>query len=331
MNNRVNVWLILCAFLIIFVIIIGGYTRLLGAGLSIVEWKPIRGIIPPLTEISWQEEFNKYQTSPEFKLYNFDIDLSYFKKIYWLEYFHRLAARLIGLVYFVPLIWFRVHRKIKLNIYYLVAAFLLTGQGYIGWYMVKSGLNKDPSISHYRLALHLINAIFIYSLLLWQLLKNVYVSDKHRRCNNHLYISALILLYGQIILGAFVAGLKAGHIYNQFPLMGDSFIPPELHIYHNISFKSPVFVQFVHRCGAYLLIINILIIAYSLIKSINYRSKYIGVGLLLVLFTQFYLGVLNILLDVPLNLAILHQLDAVLLLSFLLTARAIDNKYNDTK
>jgi cytochrome c oxidase assembly protein subunit 15 len=326
-------WLMLGALLVILMIVIGGITRLTQSGLSIIHWKPISGIVPPLNEIEWLKEFEHYKSSPEFILKNSHFDLDDFKKIFFWEYIHRLLGRIIGIVFIVPFLFFAFTRKIKdprlfknLLIIFLLGAL----QGYAGWYMVQSGLTQNPNVSHYRLAIHLGLALILLSFIVWEILKLRfpiinYSYPKHHKTRNLLRV-ALGLLSIQLIYGAFMAGLKAGYVFPTFPKMGNTWIPEiittALNNYGIISLvENPISVQFIHRwLGTFLLIFIfwIFLTTRKLTISAN-QSKSIK----MVLHTttlQFVLGVLTILFSVPLYLGILHQLVAVILLTNLVIA-----------
>lgn len=323
-NNIIKYWLFSLCALIIFIIIIGGYTRLTGSGLSITEWRPVTGVILPMSDDVWIKEFDKYKQSPEFRHINFMIDLLEFKKIYITEYFHRILGRVLFLLYSLPLLYFLIKRYISTKELprYTFALILILAQGVAGWYMVKSGLINDPHVSHFRLALHLLLAVFLYTILLWQFFKcSGEIILIPARINisfiKLVAVITILILFLQIILGAFVAGLKAGLIYNQFPLMGESIIPDE--VWKNgASLYDPVFIQFIHRFGAYVVTICILLL---LIKGYELRITKLNNALFmlfLVLAIQFALGVLTLIYLVPTSLAIIHQVGAVILLTTLL-------------
>ncbi|MDP2089109.1 MAG: COX15/CtaA family protein [Flavobacteriaceae bacterium] len=320
-------WLMLGAVLVIAMIVIGGITRLTESGLSIVHWKPITGILPPLNETAWQTEFEHYQRSPEFQIKNAHFTLDDFKKIFFWEYLHRFLGRLTGIVFIIPFLYFSFTRKIKGSKLFknLLIIFLLGAlQGYAGWYMVKSGLVDNPHVSHYRLAIHLGLALILLCFIVWEILKIRipiinYVYPKHRKIRNLLRITFL-LLGTQIIFGAFMSGLKAGYVYPTFPKMGKEWLPESVTTaFQEIGLMSfienPISVQFIHRwLGASIL----LFILWVFIKS---RKEVISAGqsksIKMILHTttlQFILGVLTLLFSVPILLGILHQLVAVMLL-----------------
>jgi len=336
-NNVVSIWLGLMCFAIIVMIFIGGLTRLTESGLSMTEWHPISGIIPPMNDVSWGEEFAKYQQSPEYIKHNSSMNLEEFKSIFWLEFIHRIAGRVISLLYFLPLIFFFVKGSINKrdSVIYLLATILLAGQGLMGWYMVKSGLVMNPHVSHYRLAAHLMLAIFLYALLFWQLMKNYFdimllPIDTRIGALSFLCIISVILLFIQIAFGAFVAGLDAGLVYNSFPMMGDNFVPHEVSEARLTisSFSDPVFVQFVHRIIAYTLFVVISVLCVCGLRLQNKHFSKAIFYIFVALSLQLLAGVMVLLHNVPIFLALIHQLGAVFLLSTLLWAYFLLAKCN---
>lgn len=312
--NSVNVWLFICAFLVLIITIIGGYTRLAEAGLSIVEWNPICGAIPPLNNNHWLIEFSKYQLSPEYKLKNYGISLHDFKRIFLIEYLHRMAGRITGIVFFLPFLYFILKRKLSRKLIIQLSFIFTLGmfQAFIGWYMVKSGLKNSPHVSHYRLSLHLGIAMIIYASLIWVASP---LSDKKKglKFSKHLVWLAL-LIFIQMIIGAFVSGLKGGLIYNTFPLMGSTLFPQELWYLPPNPLDDPVFVQFVHRVFALLIFLyTVWIFFMATIKK--YNSFLLKIIFFLVC-TQCIMGIATLLLKSPWQLALLHQIVAVILLTF---------------
>ncbi len=306
-------------------VVIGGITRLTQSGLSMVEWKPIMGTLPPMSEVEWNDAFDKYKLSPEFEHFNSDFKLADFKSIFWWEYIHRLLARVIGMVFLIPFLIFLIKKKIskplrkKLIIVFCLGAF----QAVLGWFMVKSGLSKDPHVSHYRLAAHLITALILLCYIYWVAL---WVKNGEQELNKgkgsffSLSRLFLILVFIQITYGALVAGLKAGLFYNTFPLMGDSFFPETLGM--NFAdygfmgiFDSPILVQFMHRMLAYI-VVGFIIYLWIKGNKVNLQNQVkkafnlvlIAVGI------QFTLGVLTLLFVVPVSLGVIHQCGAILLL-----------------
>ncbi len=314
-------WLLTGCFLIAVMVVIGGITRLTHSGLSMVEWHMIVGSLPPITEAQWLEPFQKYQQSPEYQLKNSHFTLEEFKSIYWWEYIHRFLGRTIGLVFLLPFVfmwmrgWLTAEWKKKLIGLLLLGAF----QGVLGWYMVKSGLVKNPYVSHYRLAAHLISAFAAFGYTLWLALQIMYSGQKEpgRSLPKLLPVGFLALLVVQIIYGAFVAGLRAGYAYNTFPKMGNSWVPDDVFalqpLWQNFL-EGGAGVQFVHRCLAYLVAAMAIFMAIKaqktgLAASIHTSVKWVS-GLVAL---QFSLGVATLLLAVPVWLGVLHQFGALLL------------------
>ena len=274
-------WLVLNLILILSMIIIGGLTRLTNSGLSITEWELFTGILPPLSYSKWQEYFNLYKNIPQFQLINPDMSIEEFKIIFYWEYFHRVLGRIIGLVFIIPLLVFHYRNKIdskKILTLYTIAILIIL-QGIVGWYMVKSGLVNDVTVSHYRLSIHLSLAVIIISILFWQI-KN-YSNDKivlfyNSSKANLPYLFLIILIFLQVILGAFVSGLDAGKVYQTWPLMGSSYVPDDFlieNIKNFFDFDDHSLVQFYHRNMAYFISIYIFILIFFYFKK--KRSKFI--------------------------------------------------------
>lgn len=321
--SAIKTWLFLSAFLVLIMVAIGGFTRLSNAGLSVVEWKPVTGTIPPITSSDWQAEFDKYQTSPEYKKINSDINLGQFKYIYAIEYIHRLMGRFTVLFYLVPLIYWVYTRRITQNISsFLTIAGLFFAQGLMGWLMVKSGLIDDPHVSHFRLSAHLMLAVITFSMILWQFFRYAVPSSTGKiRCSKNEYISAVILLallFMQLALGGFVAGLNAGLIYNEFPFMGASFVPMEITSFSMDSLSDAVHVQFMHRIGGYIVFLGA--ISYALYISHCKKAQLTAFFIGFMASLQVVLGILTLIWHVPLIFALLHQLAAVILLGSILWA-----------
>ena len=329
-RRAIIIWLSLCALLVAAMVCIGGYTRLSGSGLSITSWKPIHGVLPPLNIVQWSEEFGAYQQSPQFQKVNSGMTLAEFKEIFWPEFFHRLLGRLVGAVFFLPLIVFAVRRSITQRFGWRLAGIFALGglQGLIGWLMVASGLVDDPHVSPLRLALHLSVAFTIFGTLLWAIFdvqkaapsltlppvgerEHCIPSPASRgrvREGAALFYAFFTLLCLQIILGAFMAGLHAGLVYNTWPTMNGQWLPDGL------THDHLTLVQFFHRTVAVL-------VAFSFVFWWYYNRNYVKNNRLykicavvaITLTAQFILGILTLINAVPLNLALTHQMTALLL------------------
>jgi cytochrome c oxidase assembly protein subunit 15 len=319
-------WLLLCCVMIFAMVVLGGVTRLTGSGLSMVEWDPIFGVVPPLNQDEWQEVFDKYRTSPEYQKVNMHMDVDDFKSIYWFEFAHRLLGRTIGTVFLLPFLFFLwrgwLHRPL---IPKLITMFVLGGlQGALGWYMVASGLVDNPHVSQYRLTAHLVAAFIIYGYIFWVALDLLSTQDKHlaeasrRLCFATLLFLLLVLV--TISSGGFVAGLKAGHAYNTFPLMDGKLIPETIFLleprWHNF-FENIATVQFDHRLLATLVFISGIALwgkARRLPVPLRLRAHL----LLGMIGIQVTLGISTLLLHVPVALASAHQAGALVLLTLTL-------------
>jgi cytochrome c oxidase assembly protein subunit 15 len=299
-------------------IIVGGLTRLTDSGLSITKWQLFTGVLPPLNNNQWNEYFELYKEIPEFKLQNYLMSLKEFKVIFWWEFIHRFLGRLIGIFFILPLIFFSIKlgfSKTK-NLYTIFI--LICFQGFIGWYMVSSGLIDRVDVSHYRLSLHLFLAFIILSLIFWNYLKCKNINYSQDKIKNFLPITFLLLIFIQIIIGAFVSGMDAGKIYNSWPLMGGSYYPDDNVIENlfNLSvFNEPSLMQFVHRNLAYLIFFFYLLIFINVYKnklSTFFKATNI-IGLLL--FLQIVLGILTLLSGAQMFIASMHQINSIFLVS----------------
>jgi heme a synthase len=314
-RRAVIVWLAICALLIAAMIIVGGYTRLSGSGLSITSWKPIHGVIPPLDQTQWWEEFEAYRLSPQYAKVNQGMTLDEFKTIFWPEYSHRLLGRVIGLVFFIPLLIFARRGSLTKPLSWRLAGIFALGglQGLIGWLMVKSGLVDNPYVSHLRLALHLSVAFAILGLIVWAIMD---ISVRWQRAGHSpriSYITWFVILCLQIILGAFVAGLHAGLIYNTYPTMNGEWIPGGL-MDAGPWYDNVTLIQFLHRTVALMVALGFLLWWYlhrAYVKNAGLGKVCRGVAA--VIAVQFVLGVLTLLHQVPLLLALAHQVTALLL------------------
>lgn len=328
-NTLFRTSLISLTFMILGMIVIGGITRLTGSGLSIVEWKPVTGILPPLSLADWNLEFQKYQLSPEFQKINFGMTLGDFQSIYWLEYVHRLWGRLLGFVLLIPTLMVTFKGQYRQFWPYILTLWVLGGfQGLMGWLMVKSGLMNDPHVSPYRLAAHLMLGLGIFGVSLWTTLllyqKKVSLDFDTPRQLKNLTFMALGLVTLTIFLGGLVAGFKAGLIYNTFPLMGKHLVPNEflsLSPWWKDLIENPVTIQFIHRVLATTtLLICFGLWIYQKDQALPKLMTHAFDGVALCALIQFSLGILTLLMLVPIELATLHQAFAFVLFGSLLFA-----------
>ncbi len=330
-NNQISFWLITMYCIISIMIIVGGLTRLTDSGLSITKWQLFSGFLPPLNDREWSEYFNLYKEIPEFKLQNYDMTISEFKVIFWWEWVHRFLGRLIGISFLIPLIYFSLKMSfIKLLNFYLIFI-LICFQGFIGWYMVSSGLVNRIDVSHFRLSLHLIIAFLILSLIFWSYLRIKSVNKIVNRINPWIPFSFLILIYLQIIFGAFVSGMDAGKIYNSWPLMGNSYFPNDsnfINLFELSVLSDPSLVQFIHRNLAYFILISYFFIVYKIYKNRIYNLyKSVNiVGFFIIL--QIILGILTILLGAQIYIASMHQVSSIFLVSSCIYFLYINTKSN---
>jgi len=319
----ISYWLLLITFLVAFMIFVGGMTRLTDSGLSITKWDLISGILPPLSLSGWENSFSLYKQIPEYKLQNSSMTLEQFKVIYWWEYGHRLLGRIIGLFYLIPLLYFTFKKKIKkdsaVSLYSILLLILF--QGFIGWYMVKSGLTDRIDVSHYRLSLHLILAFFIFILLLWNYLKykNQQILKHHKKISTYLLVFFIFCILVQISIGALVSGLDAGQIYQSWPLMNQNFFPDDSNyrdLFSVKAFEIPSIVQFMHRNMAYfifLLSICIGVIVFN-DKGFEYLRK-TTLFVLLFILLQTLLGIFTVISGSQIFLASMHQMGSILLIT----------------
>jgi heme a synthase len=324
-NGRVAGWLLVLCGLVFAMVVLGGVTRLTGSGLSIVDWEPIIGVLPPLDQDDWQRVFARYQTSPEFAKVNRHMDIHDFKGIFWLEYLHRLLGRTIGLVFIVPFVYFLWKGAIRAREWPRYAlVFLLGGlQGVLGWYMVKSGLVDDPRVSQYRLTAHLIAAFAIYAYMFWvalSLLEHGQHALRHPWFGRTAALTALVTL--TVISGGFVAGLDAGFIYNTFPKMGQYWIPPDAFdldpVWLNF-FENMGTVQFSHRVLAITTFTAIAVYWWFARRAeMPARVRRGSNALLCAAVLQVTLGIATLLLVVPIALAASHQATALVLFTLAL-------------
>ncbi len=315
-------WLSICLISVFLIILVGGLTRLTNSGLSITQWELFRGIMPPLNENTWNEYFELYKEIPQFKLINFNMNLAEFKIIFYWEYFHRILGRFIGIFFLIPLLYFHFTKKIRRD-YILtcyIIFFLIVVQGIIGWYMVKSGLVNNVTVSHYRLSLHLSTALIIISSIFWLIINiknNTHKGFFNVAKKNIIFQMLFFLILLQVILGAFVSGLDAGKIYQTWPLMGQSFVPNDLILknFNNFfDFNNHSLVQFYHRSLAYLITIYIFILGFYIYKKKIKKIYYSFNLMIFFLIIQVILGVLTLLSGLNIYLASAHQIGSVLLI-----------------
>ncbi|KAB1067235.1 heme A synthase [Tamlana haliotis] len=322
-NKHVINWLLTGCFLIFIMVVIGGITRLTDSGLSISNYRLITGTIPPIGDQEWQEAFDLYKQHPEFNAYNQHFNIEDFKSIYFWEWLHRVIGRSIGMVFIIPFIYFLIRKQLSKSTIKKCLILLGLGafQGFLGWYMVKSGLVDMPDVSHYRLAAHLVTAFLTFAATLWVALDLKYPNKKPaNKYIRNLIIWGYLILIVQIIYGAFIAGLKAGLLHNHWPLMNESkFMHHTVYVlepfYRNLI-ENPSGIQFVHRILAYIVVIFILIIWKKSQKLTLTSLQKQGVNsLVFLVFLQFSLGVLTLIYQVPLWLGVAHQVGAFFLLT----------------
>jgi cytochrome c oxidase assembly protein subunit 15 len=320
-NERiVAVWLLTCCALVFAMVVLGGVTRLTGSGLSMVDWRPVTGILPPLNDAQWEQTFEQHKLSPEYEKVNFHMDVDDFKGIFWLEYLHRLLGRTIGVVFLLPLLLFVATGRIpRSDIPRYALMFVLGGlQGLLGWYMVKSGLVDDPRVSQYRLAAHLAAAFLIYAYMFWVAMSLLFrATDGPRSAFYGRTVALTGLVSLTILSGGFVAGLRAGYVYNTFPLMGDRWVPEGLLGMHPVwrnFFENVVTVQFDHRVLALTTFTAILLYWWRARRAGLPGRVRSAVHLLLgVAVVQVLLGIKTLLLVVPVPLGAAHQAVAMVL------------------
>lgn len=325
-DTQVFSWLLIVCFLVFVLIVVGGYTRLTNSGLSIVEWKPISGVVPPLSSEEWLEEFERYKQFPEYKIVNPDISLSGFKRIYWIEFTHRLIARLVAIVFLVPFLIFAAKKYFDRPMAIrLVFVFVLGGlQGALGWYMVQSGLIRDPSVSQYRLTAHLGMAVLIYGYLLWLTVGVLsrYWKMKHpvSKQTRQLTIICTVLVLIVQITGGLMAGTHAGFIFNTFPDMNGQLVPDGLFalspVWRNL-FENVVTIQFAHRWLAIITVVLVILLWSGRFECQSRRIRMMLDAVMVAAIGQAVLGVSTLLSHVSLLIALAHQTGFIVLLSVL--------------
>tara|TARA_B100000609_G_scaffold198069_1_gene196776 strand:- start:12 stop:1019 length:1008 start_codon:yes stop_codon:yes gene_type:complete len=317
-KKDIFLWLVSSSILLILLIWVGGLTRLTGSGLSITEWEVFSGILPPLNESKWNEYFELYKKIPEYQKINYGMTLNEFKFIYWWEYIHRVLARFLVLIYIVPLVYFLVKNKINRSqiYYYLIIFLLFLLQGFMGWYMVKSGLVSETDVSHYRLAAHLSLAIIIYSLIFWALLNYESKFKLNFTKPTILMLCLTILILVQIIWGVFTSGLNAGLLYQTWPLMNEKFIADDVIIKNVLSFESlsnPSYVQLIHRLLAYFIILYTVIVYFFYFRKVNLTKPFKLI--FVAIFLQVLLGIFTLTSGLNMYLASFHQIGSIFLIS----------------
>jgi len=326
-NKNINIilWLNISLFVLILMVFVGGVTRLTQSGLSMTDWKPITGIFPPTNEEQWISEFNKYKEYPEYQNSDMTMTISEYKTIYFWEYLHRILGRFIGLLFIVPFTYFYLKKYLNKNLFKkLIFVFLLGGfQGFLGWYMVKSGLVNNPYISHYRLFVHLLCAFIIIGLVYW--IKLDLLFSKERKIGDFFYFNRLIntaifLFFMQLMYGAFMAGLKAGKLWNTFPLIEGKIVPNGLFMlepFYLNFFENNKLIQFIHRYLGLSLMMIVYYISFQL-KEIDLKFNLKSKTLVTIVSCQVFLGILTLISEVSIVLAVSHQILAILLMLKLL-------------
>ncbi len=330
-NNQLSLWLIIMFWIIAIMIIVGGLTRLTDSGLSITEWQLFSGILPPLNNNDWIMYFNLYKKIPEYQLQNYNMTLQEFKIIFWWEWGHRFLGRVIGISFLIPLVYFsfKIEFYKLLNLYLIF--FLICFQGFVGWYMVSSGLVDRVDVSHFRLSIHLLIAFLILSLIFWNYLKTKVINNNTRKINVFLPLIFLILVFIQIVVGAFVSGMDAGKIYNSWPLMGNTYFPNDndfRDLFRLSAFSDPSLVQFMHRNLAYLIMFFYFFIFYKIYKNKIY-DLYKSINILgIFIILQIILGIYTVIYGAQLYIAAMHQLSSIFLVSSCIYFFYINTRFN---
>ena len=317
-NNIVFKWLLLITLIVGLMIVIGGLTRLTDSGLSITQWQLFSGFLPPFNSSDWNMYFNLYKEIPEFKIQNYEMTLNEFKVIFWWEWAHRFLGRLIGISFLLPLIYFTFKVGFKKLVNFYLIFILICFQGFIGWYMVSSGLVDRVDVSHFRLSIHLIIAFLILSLILWNYLNLTVNKNINPKLNYYIPLFFLIFIFSQIIIGAFVSGMDAGQIYNSWPMMGSSYFPDDnnfVNLFKFSAFSDPSLVQFMHRNLAYLILLFYILMLIKIYRK-NLKSLFLPIKIVgFFLFIQILLGVLTLIYGAQIFLASMHQISSIFLVS----------------
>tara|TARA_Y100000590_G_scaffold3521_1_gene4668 strand:- start:8201 stop:9217 length:1017 start_codon:yes stop_codon:yes gene_type:complete len=317
-KNQMSFWLASVFWVIVFMIFIGGLTRLTDSGLSITKWELFSGFLPPLSNDKWIAYFDQYKIIPEFKLQNYSMTLEEFKIIFWWEWIHRFLGRLIGIIFLIPLIFFTLKLGFKKLVNHYLIFCLICFQGFIGWYMVTSGLVDRIDVSHFRLSIHLVMAFFILSLVLWNYFKLRITNKNEINLNNFFPYALIFLIFLQITIGAFVSGMDAGKIYNSWPLMGSSYFPNDSEIdnlFHISALSEPSLVQFLHRNLAYVILLFYLFILFKIYKQ-GLKNNFLAINLIgFFLLLQIILGIFTLVYSAQIILASIHQVSSIFLVS----------------
>jgi len=337
-NNQIANWLMLGAVMVLLMVIIGGITRLTHSGLSIVTWQPIKGVLPPMNAAQWQQAFDAYKQIPEYQKVHHYFTLQDFKQIFFWEYTHRMLGRLIGIVFFVPFVFFWLTGRIrnKKLLRRLLLIFALGGlQGFAGWYMVKSGLVENTSVDHLRLALHMFVALIVLTSIVWTVFELKWQNQVVVRSPKvyKFLMGIWLLLIIQIVYGGFTAGLKAGHVFPTYPKMGQKWLPDiAKQVFHTDGWSSlinfPATVQFIHRWLGFVILLIALYFFVKVRKQLHSGKLKTILGLFILLISlQYTFGVLVILLKVPISLAVTHQVTAFILYLTVLAGLYVSSGY----
>jgi len=299
-------------------IIVGGLTRLTDSGLSITQWELFSGMLPPISDSQWIKYFDMYKQIPEYKLQNYMMTLDEFKIIFWWEFIHRFLGRLTGIFFLIPLIYISIKLGLKKSLNFFFIFVLICFQGFVGWYMVSSGLVDRVDVSHYRLSFHLILAFIILSLLFWNYLKYKSINLPQKKIKKILPIFFLIIIFIQIIIGAFVSGMDAGKIYNSWPLMGSNYFPDDnllINLFSFSAFNEPSLVQFIHRNLAYLILFIYLLILFNIYKN-KLSDFFIPIKIVgFFLIMQIIFGIFTLLSGAQIFISSMHQICSILLVT----------------
>ena len=318
LKNYISFWLASMFWIISIMIIVGGLTRLTDSGLSITKWQLFSGFLPPISNEDWVKYFELYKKIPEFTEQNYLMTMHEFKVIFWWEWAHRFLGRLIGIFFLLPLLFFTYKIGIKkLSNLYLIFI-LICFQGFIGWYMVSSGLVDRVDVSHFRLSIHLIIAFFILSLILWNYLSLTIKQNTYIKLNYYIPLFFLFFIFCQIIIGAFVSGMDAGQIYNSWPMMGASYFPDDnnfINLFKISAFSDPSLVQFMHRNLAYLILLFYLLMLIKIYRN-NLKNLFLSIKIVgFFLFIQILLGIFTLVYGAQIILASMHQISSIFLVS----------------